>query len=91
MPDVTVHRHGDRWAVREAGAESPIEELPSREAAEMAARQLAAGGRVEVLEEDPTGLADIQDEGAGEPERRGSGDVNPVDPAQPTRFEQPGL
>jgi hypothetical protein len=91
MPDVTVHRHGDRWAVREAGAESPLEELPSREAAEMAARQLAAGGRVEVLEEDPTGLADVQDEGAGEPVRGGSGDVNPVDPTEPTRFEQPGL
>ena len=91
MPDVTVHRHGDRWSVREAGAESPLEEFPTREAAEMAARRLAAGGSVDVVEDDPTGLDRVQDEDAGEPVRRGSGDVNPVDPNEPTRFEQPGL
>ena len=56
MPDITVHRHGDRWAVAERGAESPTKEFPSREAAEMAARQMAEGGTVEVLEEDPTSL-----------------------------------
>ena len=62
MPDVTVHRHGDRWSVVEAGAESALEEHPTREAAELAARHLAAGGRVEVVEHDPTGL-----EVSGEP------------------------
>ena len=56
MPDVTVHPHGGRWAVAEAGAESPLQEFPTREAAESAARQLAAGGTVDVLEHDPTSL-----------------------------------
>jgi hypothetical protein len=56
MPDVIVHPHGGRWAVAEAGAESPIEEHATREAAELAARQRADGGAVEVLEQDPTSL-----------------------------------
>jgi hypothetical protein len=56
MPDVTVHPHGDRWAVGEAGAQSPLREFETREAAESAARQMAAGGAVDVLEEDPTSL-----------------------------------
>jgi len=56
MPDITVHRHGDRWSVLEAGAESPVQEFETREAAESAARALAEGGRVEVTDEDPTGL-----------------------------------
>ena len=56
MPDVTVHPHGGRWAVAEAGAASPLQEFPTREAAESAARQLAAGGTVDVLEQDPTSL-----------------------------------
>jgi hypothetical protein len=56
MPDVTVHRHGDRWAVAESGAESPLREFETRAAAESAARQLAAGGAVEVLDEDPSTL-----------------------------------
>jgi Uncharacterized protein conserved in bacteria (DUF2188) len=56
MPDVTVHPHGGRWAVAEEGAPSPLQEYPTREAAESAARTLAAGGRVEVRDEDPTSL-----------------------------------
>ncbi len=56
MPDVTVHPHGGRWAVVEAGAESPLQEFPTREAAESSARHLAAGGTVQVLDEDPTTL-----------------------------------
>ncbi len=56
MPDVTVHPHGGRWAVAEAGASSPLQEFPTREAAESAARQLADGGTVDVRDEDPTGL-----------------------------------
>jgi hypothetical protein len=56
MPDVTVHPHGGRWAVAEAGAESPLEEHATREAAELAARHLADGGAVRVLEADPTTL-----------------------------------
>jgi len=56
MPDFTVHPHGGRWAVAEAGATSPIEEHPTREAAELAARHLAGEGAVRVLDEDPTTL-----------------------------------
>ncbi|HEX5728300.1 DUF2188 domain-containing protein [Microbacterium sp.] len=56
MPNVTVNRHADRWSVTVQGQESPVEEHATREAAELAARQLAAGGTVEVLEDDPTGL-----------------------------------
>jgi hypothetical protein len=56
MPDITVQRHGKRWAVLEPGAESPTEEHETREAAELAARALAAGGEVHVREEDPSGL-----------------------------------
>ena len=44
MPDITVHRHGDRWSVRERDAESPAKEFPSREAAEVAARQTSCNG-----------------------------------------------
>ena len=48
MPDITVHRHGDRWAVHEPGTESPTEEFATREAAELAARGLADDGNVTV-------------------------------------------
>jgi hypothetical protein len=27
MPDITIHPHGKRWALLEAGAESPIKEF----------------------------------------------------------------
>jgi hypothetical protein len=58
MPDVTVHPHGDRWAVAPAGTSSPTSEHETREAAELAAREAAAGGSVEVLDRDPTGLSE---------------------------------
>jgi hypothetical protein len=90
MADITVHRHGDRWAVKEAGAESPVKEFPTREAAELAAGQMARGGTVEVVEDDPTALADVQDPGAGE-----SGGSDPKitagDPAERSREPQTGL
>jgi len=56
MPDVTVHPHGGRWAVVEAGASTPVQEHATREAAESAARKLAAGGAIHVLDDDPTSL-----------------------------------
>jgi hypothetical protein len=90
MPDITVHRHGDRWSVKEAGAESPIKEFPSREAAELAARDMAAGGAVEVREDDPTGLADVQDHGAGQPDT-GDEKISAGDPAERSREQQAGL
>ena len=56
MPDVIVSRHADRWSLTLRGEDTPVEEHPTREAAEMAARQLAAGGSVTVREDDVTGL-----------------------------------
>ena len=100
MPDITVHRHGDRWAVKEAGAESPIQEFPTREAAELAASQLATGGTVEVVEDDPTGLDRVQDPGAGEPTHGTPAEAAPGgtdpkvsagDPAERSREPQTGL
>jgi hypothetical protein len=92
MPDITVHRHGDRWAVAEAGAESPVKEFPTREAAELAARQMAAGGAVEVTENDPTGLEHTAPAGAGEPPTE-PGDHEPggVGAREGARSRQPGL
>lgn len=91
MADITVHRHGDRWAVKERGAESPVKEFPSREAAEVAARQMAEGGAVEVLEDDPTGLAAVQDHDAGEPDTGGDEKVTAGDPLERSRQPQTGL
>jgi hypothetical protein len=91
MPDITVHRHGDRWAVVDAGAESAAQEYPSREEAELAARQLAGGGRVDVREDDPTGLADAQQPGGAEPVETGLEDVKAVDAPERTRSTQSGL
>jgi hypothetical protein len=90
MPDITVHRHGDRWAVEEPDAESPAKEFPSREAAELAARQLAAGGSVEVVEDDPTGLAETQDHDAGEAEAPDP-KISAGDPAERSREQQAGM
>jgi hypothetical protein len=90
MTDITVHRHGDRWAVREPGAESPVKEFPTREAAELAARQMAHGGTVDVVEDDPTRLADVQDHGAGEPELEDP-KITAGDPAERSRQQQTGL
>ena len=91
MPDVTVHRHGDRWAVRAPGEESPSREFPSREAAELAARHLAAGGEVRVLEDDPTGLERVQDADAGEPAPGAAADDNADPTGEGLRDRQAGL
>ncbi len=91
MVDITVHRHGDRWAVKERGAESPVKEFPTREAAELAARQMAGAGEVEVVEHDPTGLDAVLDHDAGEPEPAGDERINAGDPAERSRQPQTGL
>jgi hypothetical protein len=91
MPDITVHRHGDRWAVAEAGAESPVKEFPTREAAELAARQMAAGGAVEVVEEDPTGLDQSSPENAGEEQATGPDGLQPAEVPESPREPQAGL
>jgi uncharacterized protein DUF2188 len=91
MADVTVHRHGDRWAVREGGAESPVKEFPTREAAELAARQMAGGGEVEVLDEDPTSLEHIEPRDAGRPERADQAATRGPGAAEGVRERQAGL
>jgi hypothetical protein len=89
MPDITVHRHGSRWAVREQGSESPIEEFPSREAAEMAARQRAGGGTVRVEEDDPTSLEAEDRAGGADPDH--TPDVDGLAKRERIRTEQGGL
>jgi hypothetical protein len=89
MPDITVHPHGERWALLEAGAESPIKEFATREAAELAARGLAGDGRVEVLDEDPSGLR--EDPSAGEPVATGEPEIDAVDAPERARSVQTGL
>jgi predicted NUDIX family NTP pyrophosphohydrolase len=89
MPDYTVHPHGVRWAVREAGAESPVKEFGTREAAELAARDLASGGEVTVSEQDPSGLR--EDPQAGDPTVPPELRVGGVRETERTRSLQTGL
>lgn len=89
MPDITVQRHGDRWSVLEQGSESPAKEFPTREAAEVAARQIAAGGSVRVVEDDPTGLEAGRE--TGEPADPGIDEVKAVDAPERSRSPQTGL
>jgi hypothetical protein len=87
MADITVQRHGDRWAVLEAGAESPTKEFDTREAAEAEARHL--GGTVEVREDDPSGLG--HDGPDREPVPQDPGSINAVPAAERVRSVQTGL
>ena len=87
MPDLTVHRHGDRWAVMEEGADSPVKEFPTREAAELVARQMAEGGTVKVVGEDPSGLGELPEH---EPEQEDP-KISAGDPAERSREPQTGL
>jgi hypothetical protein len=92
MPDITVHRHGDRWAVADTGSASPAQEFSTRAAAERAARQLAGeDGRVDVREDDPTGLAGTPAPTEGEPVESGLREVQAVDAPERTRSTQTGL
>ncbi|HEU4975981.1 MAG TPA: DUF2188 domain-containing protein [Baekduia sp.] len=52
MPDVHIHRHGDRWAVTLAGDDAPVFESYTREEAESEGRQRAEGGAVRVDDAD---------------------------------------
>jgi hypothetical protein len=91
MPDVTVHPHGGRWAVVEAGAESPVQEHATREAAESAARQLAGGGAVRVLDEDPTGLGASAPPGGADDDTFDRRPVDGMGEREHIRSEQGGL
>lgn len=91
MPDITVYPHGDRWSVAEHGAQSPLKEFPSRDAAELAARQMADGGAVEILDEDPTGLEHVAPDDAGQPESTEPEGIHPSEVPEDPRATQRGL
>jgi hypothetical protein len=91
MPDVTVHPHGNRWAVAESGAASPLREFETREAAESAARQLAEGGAVEVVEDDPTSLSGPASAGQAEADDVPREPVDGLRDRERIRTEQGGL
>ncbi len=64
MEAIEVVPHGtNRWGVKEHPDQPPVSEYPTREEAELAARDLARqrGAEVVVREQDDTGLADVQD------------------------------
>ncbi len=90
MSDVHVTRHGARWAVADAPGATPLSEHATREEAESAARALVAerGGEVRVADEDPSGLGEGEDRGAGE--RSDAPPATAGDPEQ-LRAEQGGL
>jgi hypothetical protein len=91
MPDVTVHPHGGRWAVAEADATSPTQEHATREAAESAARLLADGGTVRVLDEDPTTLATSAPPGGADDDTFDRRPLDGMGEAEHIRSEQGGL
>ncbi|HYI20017.1 MAG TPA: DUF2188 domain-containing protein [Solirubrobacteraceae bacterium] len=93
MPDVTIHPHGDRWAVAPAGAASPAGEFATREEAELEARALAQGGTVDVLDRDPTGLQERggDDGPATGAERPGKAPLDGTTMPDHPRVEQGGL
>jgi hypothetical protein len=91
MPDITVRRHGGRWAVEAAGDASATKEFETREAAELAARDLADGGRVQVVEEDTSGVGRDEDRGLDPRDEVTQDDVKGTSAQERTRSNQPGL
>jgi hypothetical protein len=91
MPDVTVHPHGTRWAVATTGAASPIGEFETREAAEVAARDLAGDGSVTVLGEDPSGLDERGGPRAGAKAHEGGEPLDGMTAPDHPRTQQGGL
>ena len=89
MPDVTVHPHGNRWAVATSDSSSSVGEFETREAALSSARELAAGGHVEVLADDPSTLIEPHGEPAAEETSQAPVD-GLTEPDHP-RVEQGGL
>ena len=95
MDPITVYRHGERWAVQGDPDTAPTAEYETREAAELAARQLPGGREVVVRDEGSAALGHGGGVRDGEPlgddagidlrtRGAGSGDETP-------REGQPGL
>jgi hypothetical protein len=84
MSSIEVVPHGgNRWGVKDHPDRPPVSEYPTREQAELAARDLAreSGAEVIVRDEDPTGLAEVQDH---EAEPAGAGPDAAPGNAQPS-------
>jgi len=82
-PIEVVPHGGNRWGVRDRPGAPPVSEYPTREEAELAARDMARerGAEVVVREQDATGLADVQDH---EAEPAGAGPDAAPQNAQPS-------
>ena len=82
-PIEVVPHGGNRWSVRESADAPPVSEYPTREEAELAARDLARqrGAEVVVRDEDPTGLDAVQDH---EADPAGAGPDSAPENAQPS-------
>jgi Uncharacterized protein conserved in bacteria (DUF2188) len=83
MSEITVFRHGDRWAVQVDPSTAPTAEYGTREEAEMAARQIA-GGRAVTVRDDGGGTERV-------PEPPSTGPDAPPRAVETPRVEQGGL
>jgi hypothetical protein len=61
MESIIVRRHGDRWSVEDGSGTAPAEEYDTREAAEMAARNLGARNVRVVDDPDDAQLGQVTD------------------------------
>jgi len=82
-PIEVVPHGGNRWGVKDRPDAPPVSEYPTREEAELAARDLARrrGAEVVVRDEDPTGLDAVQDH---EADPAGAGPDSAPQNAQPS-------
>ena len=91
MSEITVFRHGDRWAVQDDPSTAPTAEYGTREEAEMAANQIADGRRV-VVREDTGGGERVPDAPGGGPDPAAGIDSRQGEGVLETpRVEQGGL
>jgi Uncharacterized protein conserved in bacteria (DUF2188) len=91
MSEITVFRHGDRWAVQDDPSTAPTAEYGTREEAEMAARQIA-GDREVVVREDTGGGERVPDAPEGKPDPGAGIDARQGEGVLETpRVEQGGL
>jgi Uncharacterized protein conserved in bacteria (DUF2188) len=92
--DVHVTRHGNRWAVREGPDATPLSEYPTREQAELAARQIAEERGAQVfVSEVPEGAepAAASEPSGDEPEPRPRTEGGATDPSDRVTSRQAGL
>jgi hypothetical protein len=93
--DVYIARHGNRWAVKEGPDATPVSEYPTREQAELAARQMAeeTGGQV-FLSEFPEGRGEQKaaaEPSTAEPEPRPRTEGGAAHPSDRVTSRQAGM